>query len=155
MSSLRVSVPSVKRDDRRWILLVVALGWFVVIGVRLTIPVVLPDVRAQFGVGNAGAGLGVTLIWLTYALRQFPAGVLVDRLGERRVIVASLLIAAASLVAFSLTPLYVLFLAVCTMFGFGTGLFGDAARFDLGFLFLAALTFGLVGIYALFPQQSE
>ena len=61
---------------------VVAAGWFAVLGMRFVLPALLPAVRGAFGVDNAAAGAVVSVVWLTYALVQLPAGALTDRTGD-------------------------------------------------------------------------
>jgi len=56
---------------------------------RLVISPLIPQIRAEFGVTNATVGLGLSGMWLAYALSQFPSGVLGDRYGERTVILAA------------------------------------------------------------------
>src|SRR6056297_4051038 len=80
-------------DGRGWVLVTVAGGWFFTLGLRFVIPALLPRIKDTFGVGNAAAGLAVTVVWLTYAGMQLPAGAMVDRVGERKLLTASLLVA--------------------------------------------------------------
>lgn len=111
---------------RGWVLLTVAAGWFVTLGLRFVVPALLPYIKDTFTVGNAAAGLAVTVIWVTYAGMQLPAGVLSDSLGERRLLTASLFLAGGSLLLFSVFPVFALFLLAAGLFGLGTGLYGPA-----------------------------
>jgi MFS family permease len=111
---------------RGWTLVAVALGWLLVLGLRFLLPALLPQIKAEFDLDNATAGLAVTVIWATYGLAQFPAGILVDRVGERRLLAGSLGLGAASLVVLWGAPVFLAFLAGCTVYGAGTGLFGPA-----------------------------
>lgn len=104
----------------------VAFGWLLILGLRFTVPALLPQVKATFDIGNATAGVAVTVIWATYALMQFPAGMLVDRVGERLLLSASLAVAAAGLLLLGIAPGFGVFLVACAGFGLGTGLFGPA-----------------------------
>lgn len=121
---VRRSLATLASQGRGPLIASVALGWLVTLGMRFVVPALLPNIKAAFAVDNATAGLAVTLIWVTYGLMQFPAGALVDRVGERLLLTASLVAAAAGVVAFSLTPVFALFLLACAVFGLGTGLFG-------------------------------
>ena len=103
---------------------VVAAGWFAVLGMRFVLPALLPAVRGAFGVDNAAAGAVVSVVWLTYALVQLPAGALTDRTGERRLLVGSLLAAAAGTAGLALAPGLAAFVVACAVFGVGTGVFG-------------------------------
>lgn len=109
-----------------WFLLVLAFGWFLTLGSRFLVPALLPVIKTEFSVQNAGAGLIVTVIWLTYGAMQFPAGVLTDRVGERALLGSSTLLAAVSMIGFAVAPTYEIFLVAAAGFGIATGLFGPA-----------------------------
>jgi len=112
-------------DGKGGILGAVAAGWFVVLGMRFVVPALLPFVREEFAFSSTVAGVVVSVVWLTYALMQFPAGAMVDRVGERPLITGSLLLGGLSMVVFYLTPDIGVFVLACALFGFGTGLFGS------------------------------
>ena len=120
----RASVRSLRGDGKGWTLTVVASGWLLALGTRYLLPAILPQIKTTFGVTNAAAGVAITLVWGAYALMQFPAGILVDRIGERTLLSASLGLAAGSLVALSIAPAFVVFAASCGLFGLATGLYG-------------------------------
>ena len=113
-------------SGRGWLLLAVAAGWLFVVGARFLLPAVLPQVKATFGVGNAAAGLAVSVIWGAYAVMQAPGGVLIDRVGERLLLAGSLALTGVTVVAVAVAPTYLLFLAGCALFGLTTGLYGPA-----------------------------
>lgn len=111
-------------DGRGWTLLVVAAGWLFLNGFRIVLPVLLPNIKADFAIGNAEAGVALTVLWLLYAVLQFPSGVVADRAGERALLFAGALLASSSFAAFYLAPTYALFLLASALFGLGAGLFG-------------------------------
>jgi len=115
-------------DDRGGILIAVAAGWFLSIGVRLAYPVLLPYLRESYGLDLTTAGFLLTALWLCYALGQLPGGLLADRFGEGNILVASTVISAVTLglvaVAGSAPVVYL----ATAAFGFGTALYG-VARF--------------------------
>ncbi len=113
-------------DGRGWVLLAVAVGWVFILGGRFLVPALLPQVKDAFGLGNTGGGVAVTIIWATYGLTQSPAGLLTDRLGERRLLTGSLVLSAASVVVLGIAPIFLAFLVGCAAFGFATGLYGPA-----------------------------
>jgi len=135
------------------LLATVAAGWFLVLGMRFVVPAVLPTIRAEFAVSNTSAGAAVTVLWLTYALMQFPAGVYVDRVGERTLLVGSALLSGASLLGYLVSPTYALFVLATAGFGLGTGLYGPprgtllSRTFDAneGAAFGAVMAVGSVG----------
>nr|WP_115799305.1 MFS transporter [Halorussus sp. JP-T4] len=111
-------------DDRTPVLATVAIGWLIILGMRFVVPAILPDVKGDLQIGNTMAGIAVSLLWVTYALMQFPSGIFIDRIGERSVIIGSLVVSGLGIVLFSVTPDVAAFLAACALFGLGTGLFG-------------------------------
>lgn len=123
---LRTASGRLRGGGRGWVILAIAAGWVFVLGGRFLVPAVLPQVTATFDIGNTGGGIAVTVIWATYALMQSPAGVLVDRVGERRLLVGSLLLSAGSVVVLGVAPAFLAFLGGCAAFGFATGLYGPA-----------------------------
>jgi predicted MFS family arabinose efflux permease len=87
---------------------------------------VLPQVKATFGVTDVGAGVAITVLWAAYALMQSPGGLLIDRLGERRLLAGSLLLTAASAVVLGVAPVFLAFLVGSGIFGLASGLYGPA-----------------------------
>ncbi|MHB9286554.1 MFS transporter [Halobacteriales archaeon Cl-PHB] len=127
MGSRPRSVASALRGGGRgWVLAAVAVGWLFILGGRFLVPALLPQIKDAFDLGNTGGGVAVTLIWMTYGLTQSPAGVLTDRLGERRLLAGSLALSAASVVVLGVAPVFLAFLVGCAAFGFATGLYGPA-----------------------------
>jgi len=114
------------RDGRDRVIVVLALGWFFTLGMRFLVPAVLPQIKTDFGMDNTTAGVAVTAIWGGYALMQFPAGALIDRVGERRLLTVSLIAAGVSVLVLAASPTTVAFVAGCGLFGLATGLFGPA-----------------------------
>ncbi|MFB6251045.1 MAG: MFS transporter [Halobellus sp.] len=115
---------SLRGDGRGWTLLAVAGGWFFALGLRFTIPALLPAIRADFPVSETVAGAAITLLWVTYAAMQFPAGVLVDRVGERTLLAGSAATGALTMVAYAVAPTFAMFVLATAAFGFASGLYG-------------------------------
>ena len=88
----------------------IALAWGLLVGTRMIFPVLLPYLRADFGLTLTTAGLLITILWLAYALGQMPAGILVDRYGERTLLTVSIALVVVGiglvLVAPSALPLF-------------------------------------------------
>jgi MFS family permease len=144
-------------SGRGWSVAAVALGWFLVVGTMLTLPAVLPRIKTEFGLTNAEAGLGVTVLWLVYGACQFPAGLLTDRLGERRMLLAGMAVGALTTAGFALAPNFVAFVATCGVFGVVGGLFATPRVTLISRLFPdrsgtaigAVMSFGNVGAASL------
>ncbi|MEF8894565.1 MFS transporter [Halodesulfurarchaeum sp.] len=140
------TVADVFRSDRGWFLFALGFGWFLTLGSRFLVPALLPIIKTEFTLQNAGAGIIVTVMWLTYGGMQYPAGVLTDRIGERALLGASTLLASLSMVGFALAPSFGWFLVAAAIFGISTGLFGPARGTALSKRFeqFEGLAFGLV-----------
>ncbi|WP_128905627.1 MFS transporter [Halorubrum amylolyticum] len=89
---------------------------------RLVISPLIPQIRVEFGVTNATVGLGLSGMWLAYALAQFPSGVLGDRYGERTVILTAVGATAVASLLISASPSIVAFIAFAVVLGAGAGL---------------------------------
>jgi MFS family permease len=119
---LQVRLRAVRADGRGPVLAAVAGAWFLSIGTRLTYPALLPHLREAFGFGLATAGVLVTTLWVMYAIGQLPGGILTDRYGSGRVLLASTVATGAAVVLVVLSPSVAwLFaatglLALCTAF---------------------------------------
>lgn len=124
IQSIRRAGQKVLADERAPILAIVAVGWMVVSGTRFVVPALLPQLTETFAISHTEAGFAITLIWLTYALMQFPTGILTDRWGERRLLTLSIAIGLLGLIAFAVAPVFWIFLSACVVFGFGIGLYG-------------------------------
>lgn len=111
-------------DDKGWVLVFVAGGWFFVLGTRFVFPALLPEIKGTFGLSNTTAGAAITAIWIAYAAVQFPSGAFSDRVGERLVLVVSVLVATVAVGIVVLAPAFLPFLLGAVLFGLGTGLYG-------------------------------
>ena len=118
------TVGILRADGRGWTLSAIAGGWFFTLGLRFVIPALLPAIRADFPVSDTVAGAAITLLWVTYAGTQFPAGALVDRVGERLLLVASVVAGAATMLVYASAPTFTVFLLATAGFGLASGLYG-------------------------------
>lgn len=123
---LRRSVARLGGSGRGWALAAIAVGWFLVLGLRFVVPALLPVITTEFPVSNTAAGAAITLLWLAYAAMQFPAGALVDRVGERSLLAASAGFSALAMAVYAVSPTFAVFLVATTGFGLASGLFGPA-----------------------------
>ncbi|MFB6087492.1 MAG: MFS transporter [Haloarculaceae archaeon] len=124
VTRLRRSVGALTGRGRGRVLASVSVGWFLLLGMRFVVPSILPTITEGFGASDSQAGLAITVLWVTYAAMQFPAGYYADRLGERVLLTGGLIISAVGLLAYPFTPTFALFVVVTGIFGLGTGLFG-------------------------------
>ncbi|MEF8882963.1 MAG: MFS transporter [Halapricum sp.] len=112
LDSVGRSVATLRSGGRGRVLLAVASGWGLLVGTRMSYPVLLPYIRETYGLSLSVAGLLVTILWLGSALGQLPGGILADRYSERRIMATGLAVVAValSLVVTTTSPV-VLFLA--------------------------------------------
>src|SRR5882724_9704239 len=88
-----VRVPSEKVREYRAIGLVSA-AHFVNHFQNLVLPPLFPFLSAQLGFGFIELGFALTLANIVSVVVQLPVGILVDRLGSRRMLIAALVAAA-------------------------------------------------------------
>lgn len=105
-----------------WILVAVSVGRVLSLGVRLIVPALLPQIKAEFALTNATAGLLIGALWASFATAQLPGGALADRIGERDTLTASMVLAAVAVGLIVLTPAFPPFVAGLVLFGAGVGL---------------------------------
>jgi len=117
-------------EGRGAVLLAVSIGWFLSVGTRMVYPAVLPRIQATFDVGLTLAGLLVTLVYLAYALGQFPGGILCDAVGDRRMLVVSTAVTTAAVALTAVAPTFGIFVVAAMCFGFATALYAPA-RFTI------------------------
>lgn len=150
---IRSTVSELRGEGRGWAIIAVAMGWFLVVGMMLTLPALLPRIKAEFALTNTSAGVAVTVLWLVYGGFQFPAGLLTDRLGERRMLLGSMAVGTGVTVLFVLAPSFLVFVVTCGLLGVVGGLFATPRITLLSRLFPdrsgtaigAVMSFGNVG----------
>ncbi|SEH17821.1 Sugar phosphate permease [Natronorubrum sediminis] len=117
-------------DGRSRIILAVAAGWFLSLGVRMVYPVLLPHIRTAYGLDLTVAGFLLTVLWAAYAIGQFPGGIVTDRIGERITLAVSTLLAGIMLVLVVTAGSALVVFVATALFGLGTALYG-VARFTI------------------------
>lgn len=103
------------------------LAFFGVMGARLAISPLVPELIATFDVTEGMIGVALTLMWATYALLQYPSGILGDRFGERPVILAGLGLLVGSTALLTVIPNFAWFVVVVTLIGGSSGLYYSVA----------------------------
>lgn len=86
----------------------------------------LPAIIDDFGVFTGAIGIVLTGMWAAAALTQLPGGLLADRFGERRIILASLGITAVSGGLLALAPTLLTFAVVAVVLGAEVGFYYPA-----------------------------
>jgi predicted MFS family arabinose efflux permease len=90
------------RDFASWGLL--ATAYCVAFFQRVCLPVITTDLATDFGVYAQGIGVLASAYFWGYMLMQFPAGVLVDALGVRLVVMCSLATSTIGTLLFAESP---------------------------------------------------
>lgn len=103
-----------------WVLAAISL--FVSIGFGIIGPAI-PLLAKEFGVGAWEASLAISAFALFRFVSAIGTGSLIDRLGERRILVAGLLIQAITSVLAGLAPTFELLLAFRAIGGLGSAAF--------------------------------
>ncbi|WP_162524359.1 MFS transporter [Halobellus captivus] len=139
---------TVKIEYRYVVLITAVLAQFSQIGSRLIISPLVPDIISTFEISKGSIGLVLTVMWATYAVMQFPSGLLGDRFGQRSVIIAAIGLSALGSFLLAMSPSFAIFGIFAVSLGAGTGLFYPVAasylskHFDNTGVALGALTAG-------------
>ncbi len=104
------------------VLVLVSGIWFLGKFVRYAFPPLFETIQSTYVVSNTVVGAAFTGFMLVYAAMQFPSGLVADRLGSVRVVVAGASIAALGAFALVVPAPFVVLVAAMLVIGFGTGL---------------------------------
>ncbi len=92
----------------------------------MAVPALLPLLPGAMQVGFVELGIAIGLFNIVSALVQAPLGFLVDRLGARRMLMAALLLGAASYGLVAVFPSYLCLLVAMTLAGLANGVYHPA-----------------------------
>lgn len=123
LATVRRETNALRAEGKGRMLAAIAIGWGLLNGTRMIYPVLLPSISVEFDLTLTTAGFLVTVIWLAYAVGQVPGGVLADRHGERRVLIAGLGIVTIGLVLVVLAPTAVVLFGATALVGAGLSLY--------------------------------
>jgi MFS family permease len=107
---------------RHTVLALCTVAFFATMVARLAISPVVPAITDEFAVSNTLIGAALSGMWLAYALVQYPSGVLADRFGERRVVLASVGGTGLTSVVVVAAPQFAVFFVGVVLLGLATGL---------------------------------
>lgn len=124
LSNLKHGLNTLQSEGRGTILLAIAAGWCLSLGVRLIYPVLLPYLQTAYGLDLTTAGFLLTVLWLAYAIGQLPGGLLADRIGEGTILVISTLLSVGTLVVVATANSALILFVATALFGLGTALYG-------------------------------
>ncbi|WP_222845561.1 MFS transporter [Natronomonas salsuginis] len=125
-STIRKEVRTLRDDGRGKILFAVSAGSFLIVGVQMIYPVMLPELRVAYGLNLGTAGLLLTLLWAANAIGQIPSGILADEIGEKRTLLLSVVLSAVTIVLIVSFESSAALFASTVLLGAGLALFGVA-----------------------------
>jgi MFS family permease len=106
--------------------ILVVVAFFVALGFGIVAPA-LPVFARDFGVGRAAAGAVISVFAVMRILGAFPAGVVIDRVGERIVMTTGIAIVAVSSVLAGLAQTYAQLITLRGIGGLGSAMFSVSA----------------------------
>jgi MFS family permease len=109
--------------SNRTVLGLATAGNFAQLGARFLLGAVVPLVLVEFDATRSTVGLALGGMWAVYALAQFPSGVLGDRHGERRLLLAGMGGTAVGALLLTVAPSLLAFGLFAILLGAGAGLF--------------------------------
>lgn len=110
------------------VLVALSAGWLAVRLGREAIPPLIPTLIDDLQISPSTAGFGLTVMWLVYALSQYPGGRLSDGLSRKTVLAASLATLVVGFLALSVVSTYVGLLVGFVLVGLGAGLYFVPSR---------------------------
>jgi MFS family permease len=116
--------PSLRSDVR--VIGLIAVAHFFSHFFQLTLPPLFPLLKTVFGVPYVALGLAMSVFYGASGVGQTLSGLLVDRVGALRVLLAGLALFAGSVAMAGLVPSYWLLLPVALLAGLGNSVFHPA-----------------------------
>lgn len=99
----------------------VSLLWFLVQFLRFVFPPLFETFQSMYGVSNTWTGVLFSLLMLSYAAVQLPAGLLGDRFGLPTVIFAGSAVFTGAALLAAASPSFLLLTLAAMLIGLGTG----------------------------------
>lgn len=102
------------------LLALIMMFWFVISFITNILGPLIPDIINGFSLKNlAMAGFIPTFFFIAYAIMSIPAGILIDRYGEKPVLFCGWLMPFIGTLIFACYPVYPMLLASCFIIGLG------------------------------------
>ncbi|MGL4675049.1 MAG: MFS transporter, partial [Wohlfahrtiimonas sp.] len=124
---MNTNIETMNRPQQGWpywmkLIIVLCLGWTAIWIYRQTLPSVYPEMELDLGVSNTALGFIATCYFFSYTAMQIPAGILVDKFGQKVVMVPGFILFAVAplLIATSSSINMIYFASVLAGIGCGT-----------------------------------
>lgn len=94
--------------------------WFVISFITNILGPLIPDIIKNFSLTHlAMAGFIPTSFFIAYAIMSIPAGIMIDKIGEKKVLFLGFLMPFIGTLIFAFNPSYTMLLASCFIIGLG------------------------------------
>lgn len=127
---LKTLISALQGSGRGKALFAVSAGSFLITGIQMVYPVLLPVVREAFGIDLATGGILLSVLWVAYAAGQMPGGMMTDRIGDGRTMLIGSLLVTISIVTIVISNEIRILFAATVALGLGAGFFG-VSRFTV------------------------
>lgn len=102
------------------LLVLIMMFWFMISFITNILGPLIPDIISGFNLTNlAMAGFIPTFFFIAYAIMSIPSGILIDRYGEKPVLIAGILAELGGTFLFASYPTYPTLLLSCFVVGLG------------------------------------
>lgn len=122
-SYARDSIGTLQGEGRGKALLTIASCSFLLIGVQMIYPVLLPELQSSYGFSLGTSGILLSSLWLANAAGQIPGGVLADRIGEGAIMIVSTLLSAVAVLLIVTAQSVTALILLTVLLGIGLALF--------------------------------
>jgi len=103
------------------VLILVSLIWFLAKFIRYAFPPLFETLQLFYGVSNTAIGASFTGFMIVYSIMQFPSGIIADRVGAVRVVVAGAIVAGIGSFILVIDSPFPVLVAAMLILGIGTG----------------------------------
>lgn len=110
-------------SNRYWIKIVIIffLGWVCIYAGRSVFSPIIGEIKEAYDIDNAQAGGIMSLFFLAYTIFQIPSGILGDKIGRKKVLVAGFILYAAFIASIFFASSFSIFILLWMLAGAAQG----------------------------------